>query len=166
MPWQRRASASSLCAEEASVKLFELAIYVRSKEAASVNRRGRGYEYNEVVGWVVLEARPKAIRAEYFFVRERPSKVLVRKEFELKGKLFQVPLEGEGTYLRIRSALREWQESSFLSRYYFDLEAFEAVGPFIDWSAVIAASAHNHRLEPTSGTLTRPSAAQPERYAV
>lgn len=139
----------ALCAEEASVKLFELAIYVRSKDAASMDRQSRGYEYNEVVGWVVLEARPSAIRAEYYFVRERPSKFLVRKEFELKGKLFQVPLEGESTYLRIRSALRECQESSFLCRFHFDLEAFEAVGPFVNWRAVVAASAHSHRLEPT-----------------
>lgn len=144
------------------MKLFEIPIYLRSKKAACKDKWWRAYEYNETVGWVVLEGRQKVIRAEYFFVRERPSRMLVRKEFEPMGKLFQVPLNRQhGTYRRLHIALGECQENSFLSRFHFDLEAFEAVGPYLDWGAAGLATAHSHRLDAISGTLAHPSATRP-----
>ena len=150
------------------MKLFEIPIYYRAKDKAMKEKYWRSYEYNEIIGWVVLETRPNAIRAEYFLVRERPSKVLIRKEFEPKGKLFQLPLarsNDKDIYKRILNSLTEWQGCSHLAKYCFDIEAFKAIGPFVPWRSVCNVSAHNNRFKPTFGSLRALSGAQPERYA-
>ena len=123
------------------MKLFEIPIYYRPRSAASEDKFWRAYDYNEVIGWVALEPRKNAIRAEHWLVRQRPTKVLVNKEFMPEGKLFQVSTNGltdEEVFKKLLSALSEAQEYSHLSKYHFDLEAFANTGAHINWKQLLS----------------------------
>jgi len=124
------------------MKLLEVPIYFRSRDAATSERHWRSYDYNEIIGWIVLEARPRAIRAEYWMVLQRPCSGLIRKQFENKGKLFKVnlaDLDNAGIFSKLKSAFQDIQENSYLFKYHIDLEVFERTGPHIDWVTIISA---------------------------
>ena len=111
-------------------------IYYRSQEELRSNSGWRWYYFNETVGFIWLEPRPDAIRAEYCFIRQRPSRVLVRREFEPRGKLFQVSCKGIASsqiFDKLMLAFEDIRAAGFLSSYWIDLDAFERVGPTIDW---------------------------------
>lgn len=100
------------------------------------NGQSRWFYFNETVGFIWLEPRPDAIRAEYCFIRQRPSRVLVRREFEPRGKLFQVSCRGltnAQVFSSLVSAFEEFQSSGFLEAFWIDLGAFNLVGQSIDW---------------------------------
>lgn len=123
------------------MKLFEVPIYYRTRDAANLERYWRDYDYNEVVGWVVLFPRRNAIRAEYWFVRQRPSKVLVRKDFGYRGKLFQINvtnLTDHQIYQRLLSAFEDFKNNSYLARFYFDLQSFVSLGKHVRWCSVLS----------------------------
>ncbi|MBI3600745.1 MAG: hypothetical protein HY097_08915 [Nitrospinae bacterium] len=122
------------------MKLFEIPIYYKCREKALRTKYWRSYDYNEVVGWLVLEPRLNAIRAEYWFVMQRPCENLVRKQFECRGKLFQIRIRGlENPQIcdKLHRTFLDMQTNSHLSKYYFDLQAFEAIAPYVDWCSAI-----------------------------
>ena len=117
-------------------RLFDVPIYYRAPEELRGNSKWRWFYFNETVGFIWLEARPNAIRAEYCFIRQRPSRVLVRREFEPRGKLFQVSCRdatNAEVFARLMSAFSESQSSGFLHPFWIDLGAFKMSGPTIDW---------------------------------
>lgn len=122
------------------MKLFEIPIYYRCREKTLRTKYWRSYDYNEVVGWIVLEPRLNAIRAEYWFVMQRPCENLIRKQFECKGKLFQIRIKGLANRQiidKLYTAFQDVQINSHLSKYYLDLQAFKAIAPYVDWCGVI-----------------------------
>lgn len=131
------------------MKLLELPIYYKSKESLRKFRQPFGYEYNQIVGWIAIEPRQFALRAEHWVVFQRPSRVLVFKQFEYKGKLFQIStkrLQSAQIFARLHSALIDTQENSYLSKYCIDLGMFNAIGPFVDWTKCIRLSRTNFHL--------------------
>jgi hypothetical protein len=94
--------------------------------------------YNDVVGWIRLEGHWDVIKADYHFAREkrivrRPK----RRSFEWCGKTLEVWLPHEATsaeiYKLVLSELQQLKRERPFRRRYIDLEAFQNVGPFIDW---------------------------------
>jgi hypothetical protein len=123
------------------MKLLEIPIYFRSRGAARSERYWRCYDYNEIIGWVVLEPRPNAIRAEFWMVLQQPCSGLIRKQFENKGKLFKIGIAGfdnNAIFFRLKAAFQDVQANSYLSKYHFDLEVFERLGPHIDWISMLS----------------------------
>jgi hypothetical protein len=124
------------------MKLLEIPIYFRTRDAARSEQYWRSYDYNEIIGWVVLETRPRAIRAEYWMVLQRPCSGLIRKQFANKGKLFKINVAGldnTGILSKLKSAFQDVQENSYLFKYHFDLEVLNGIGPHIDWVGIIDA---------------------------
>jgi len=122
------------------MKLFEIPIYYRTRADSLEEKYWRVYDYNEVIGWVALYPRPQAIRAEHWTTLQRPSKVLIRKQFDPKGKLFQIRVRGlsdNQIYERLINAFEDTKKYSYLSKYHFDLEAFKTTGKFVNWRNVL-----------------------------
>ena len=122
-------------------RIIDIPIYFRSPEALRGSSRWRWFYFNEAVGCVWLTVRPQALRAEYCFIRQRPSRVLERKEFEPRGKLFQVSCRGLSNaqiYTKLLSVFGEFQSSGFLQAFWLDLGSFHLVGPAINWRGLIA----------------------------
>lgn len=138
------------------MRLFELPIYYKSREQLRDVRIPFGYAYNQIIGWVSIESRETSIRAEHWVTFQRPSRVLLRKEYEPKGKLFQISikrLDNVQIFSRLRNALLDIQQNSYLRKYYLDLEAFDNVGPLIDWRKCV--SMHNKSLNRTRAATAR-----------
>lgn len=117
-------------------RILDVPIYYRSPDRLGGNAGWRWFYFNETVGFIWLESRPDAIRAEYCFIRQRPSRVLVRREFEPRGKLFQVSCRGltnAEIFGRLLAAFGDFQSSGFLQSFWIDLGAFKVAGPSIDW---------------------------------
>ena len=124
-----------------TMKIFEIPIYFRSRDAAKSERYWRCYDYNEIIGWIVLEQRLNAIRADHWMVLQRPCVGLIRKQFENKGKLFKVEvgiLDNQGIFLKLKAALQDTQKNSYLFRYHLDLDAFDRLGSYINWCSLFA----------------------------
>ena len=122
------------------MKLFEIPIYYRTREDSNKNHYWRCCDYNEVIGWVVLYSRKSAIRAEYWFVSQRPTKILIRKEFENMGKLFQVSvnnLNNAQIFNRLVEAFKDFQSNGNLSKFHFDIEALINIGKHLDWNVIL-----------------------------
>lgn len=124
-------------------RIIDIPIYFRTPEKLRDNAMWRWFYFNEAIGYIWLTAQPQGFRAEYCFVRQRPSRVLVRKEFEPRGKLFQVSCRGltnAQIYDKLRSTFDEFQSSGFLQSFWLDLGSFETAGPAIDWRRLIASA--------------------------
>ena len=124
--------------QEATVlsRIIDIPVYYRSPDDLHDNAKWRWFYFNETVGFIWLVPRSKAIRAEYCFIQQRPSRVLVRKEFEPRGKLFQVSCRGltnAQVFARIALAFREIQSAGFFQPFWIDRGAFDVIGPGIDW---------------------------------
>lgn len=131
-------------ANNSLLRILDIPIYYRSPESKPDRRSGRWFFYNEMVGWIWLEPRQNIVRAEYCFVRQRPSWALVRREFEPRGKLFQVDcrrLSNTQIFERLSRAVEEIQTRGHLCRFWLDLTVFNVTGPAIDWRALL-----EHRL--------------------
>ena len=102
--------------------------------------------YNNAIGYIWLEPRPHAVRAEYCLARERPSRVLVKRTFDDCGKLFQVTCHGLSNadiLDKLVGALQEFQQVGELSRFWIDLRSLCDVGRYVDWQALVSGSAPN-----------------------
>jgi len=121
-------------------RILDIPIYYRAPEDRSNRGTARWFPYNEIVGWIWLELRRNGVRAEYCFIRQRPSWVLARREFEPRGKLFQVDLRGLSNaqiFERLLTAFVEIQKHSHLNKFWLDLAVFNLTGPVIDWHALL-----------------------------
>jgi len=121
-------------------RILDIPVYYRHPDTLHDNPTWRWFYFNEIVGWIWLQARPTAIRAEYCFIRQRPSRVLVRREFEPRGKLFQVGCRGlanADVFARLSAALLETQQVSHLRAFWIDLGAFNTAGPTMDWQGIM-----------------------------
>jgi hypothetical protein len=155
------------------VKLFEIPIYrcspeeyskeeaVRKERALLAHKRlcpdahfnyvtWRGYRYNEVIGWIVIFAYNRRVRAEYWFIRQKVMKGLTRKQFELKNKLFEFRIKdnmetSQDIFKRLKAKIlsisKEWQ----FSKYHFDLECFDNIGSSLDWRNLLHLTLSSNR---------------------
>lgn len=159
------------------VKLFEIPIYrcspeeyrkeeaIRKEQALLTHKRlypnadfkyvsWRSYRYNEIIGWVVIYAYERRVRAEYWFILQRVRKGLIKKQFEAKGKLFQVRLRIKDNLLA-SDQIFEKLSDIFLtvssewpfSKYFFDLECFNNIGRRLDWRRLLHLTASADRKE-------------------
>jgi hypothetical protein len=115
----------------------------------ALGRRATGhdiiYPYNQVVGWVHVEGSPQMVKAEAFRVAQ--SRVTrrfrsSRATFEWIGKVIELWFRAE-TSQQISAAIRS--ELLGLSRKgrafagrYADLEAFDAIAPYLDWRGLLS----------------------------
>ena len=107
--------------------------------------------YNNAIGYAWLEPRPNAIRVEYCLARERPSRFLVKRTFEDKGKLFQISCSGLSNaeiLARIVDSFAEFQAVGELSRFWLDLNSLQDFGPYIDWQGLVTDCAPNNSFKP------------------
>lgn len=102
----------------------------------------RTWEYNQAIGWIRLLGHWDVIKAEYYFARE---KKIVQKprhrSFEWRGKTLEVWLSPRASSREIYDlvladlkALR--RERPFKGRF-IDLDAFESIGPHVDWKNAV-----------------------------
>lgn len=98
-----------------SVKLFEVPIYrcspekygkeeeIRKERFLTLHNRlypdtdfkyvsWRGYRYNEIVGWVVIFAYERRVRAEYWFILQKVRKGLIKNSLKEKENSFNTKL--------------------------------------------------------------------------
>lgn len=156
------------------VKLFEIPIYrcspeeyikeeaIRKERASLIHKRlypesdfnyvsWRGYRYNEVIGWVVIFAYERRVRAEYWFILQKVRKGLIRKQFEGKGKLFQFQLRIKDSLPTSREIFEELRDMFLtvskewpFAKYYFDFECFDNIGSRLNWRDLLHLT-HNKR---------------------
>jgi hypothetical protein len=96
------------------------------------------YRYNEIIGWIVIFAYERRVRTEYWFVRQKVRRGLIRKQFENKGKFFQIRIRDNAATSKeifhklkdtVLAISREWP----FSKYYFDLECFDNIASRLNW---------------------------------
>lgn len=156
-----------------SVKLFEVPIYrcspekygkeeeIRKERFLTLHNRlypdtdfkyvsWRGYRYNEIVGWVVIFAYERRVRAEYWFILQKVRKGLIKKQFEGKGKLFQyqikdTTLTSEEIFAVLRGMFISITKERPFSKYFFDMECFANIGRRLDWRNLLLLPASLNR---------------------
>jgi hypothetical protein len=106
--------------------------------------------YNQVIGWLRIYAFPQPnetldphIVGEYFFVdAKRIRRDLKRKRFLWGGEAFALAISrsyiSREIYALIRDAMASWMNQESMKKWTLDTEAFENVGPLVDWCAVLA----------------------------
>jgi hypothetical protein len=108
------------------------------------------YRYNEIIGWIVIFAHDRRVRAEYWFIHQKVMKGLTRKQFELKNKLFEFRIKdnletSQDIFKRLKTKIlsisKEWQ----FSKYHFDLECFDNIGSRLDWRNLLHLTLSSNR---------------------
>jgi hypothetical protein len=127
--------------------LFEVPIYRYTQdayEARPLTNQSRlhsvpHWDYNQVIAWVQLFGLPDYIKG-YLWHKEtsrRPRRTI----FSCDGnKDFEVPILSQSSndvFYELRSSLLNLCQERFGSKCQIDLEAFHAVGPAVDWRAVL-----------------------------
>lgn len=115
--------------------------YLKRMEYAFYDRRLTWF-YNQVIGWIRLNGYWDVIKGDFFFARE---KRLVRepktRSFEWRGKALEVWLPHDATskeiYELLLSELNELRRERPFKGRFMDLEAFENIGPHIDWKNAV-----------------------------
>ncbi len=100
------------------------------------------WRYNEIIGWIRLYANGTRIIGELWFVKERISKNLVKKRFRyVEMKFIELCLDGNESSVKIfekvTNELRQLNRKRSLRKRYIDIEAFQTIGPFIDWRQLL-----------------------------
>lgn len=95
------------------------------------------YRYSEMVGMIRLYAMNQQIKGELFFVKQRISKNLKKKNWIYIGKLFEFLIFDTYTnqiiFKKILERLEEENKTDLLKNRYIDLGAFYNSGSYIDY---------------------------------
>lgn len=132
-----------------SSRIFDVPIFYLSPDVFP--RSAHRLHYSHAIGYAWLEPRTGAIRVEYCLARERPSRLLVKRTFEDRGKLFQIScfgLSNAGVLARLLKSFAEFQEAGELSRFWIDLGSLQEFGPYVDWQALVTGCAPNNSFKP------------------
>ncbi len=102
-----------------------------------------GWRYTQAIGWIRLYVLGQQIRGEIWAVdAKRIDREMNKKKFQHLGKAFELSFfPGEDSpaeiYSQVCHALeRATKEKPFKGRY-IDLEAFQNIGPFINWRGLV-----------------------------
>lgn len=99
------------------------------------------WEFNQIVGWVRLYKLGSQLRGELWYMNAKcPGRQLVKKQFSDQGKAFEMHTwphqSSNDIYHDLLHELRQFSNQGH-RKYVLDLREFEAVGPFVDWRAII-----------------------------
>lgn len=106
---------------------------------SSMRLKASSYYYSELVGMIRLFSIPGQIRAELYFVKQKISRKLKKKTWELKSrKIFELWIHksdtNENILKRLLVMIRGYhKESITISKFYVDLACFSRAGKFIDF---------------------------------
>lgn len=99
------------------------------------------YRYGDLVGMIRLYAMTQQIRGEMYFVKQRISRSLKRKDWCYLGKIFEWHRPGmftnEEIFDWILNRLSEENKKGYFKKKHIDTEAFENAGPHIDFLSLI-----------------------------
>jgi hypothetical protein len=110
--------------------------------------RWYGWHYNDAIGWIRLKGNWDVIKADYYFAgAKRIVRRAKRRTFEWRGKILELWLPPEASsaniYENLLHELQQLRRKAPFKGRYVDLEAFQNIGPFIDWRRAVAeSSAH------------------------
>jgi hypothetical protein len=98
----------------------------------------RSWHYNQAIGWIQLLGRWDVIKGEYHFAREKKIVQHPRhRSFEWRGKTLELWLPHKASsreiYELLLEELMDLRKERPFKRRHIDLEAFQSVGPYIDW---------------------------------
>jgi hypothetical protein len=111
------------------------------------------YDYNEIIGWIVLFTYGNQIRGEYYFekdlkkknnLKNKINRGLRAKRFGLIGKAF-AEISVKDNFTNISEQLIERLESinennELLKNRYIDIHKLKNIVKYIDWQALIKKS--------------------------
>jgi hypothetical protein len=131
--------------------LLELPIYRCTQDAYEMkllkDHQSRMYsippwDYNYVIAWVQLFGLPDYIKG-YLWHQEtsrRPRRTIMVCDGNKDLELPIVSQSSSDVYHELRSKLLDVCQEHFGPRCHIDLEAFDAIGPAVDWRAVLRGS--------------------------
>lgn len=100
------------------------------------------WDYSEVVGWIRLEAMPRKIVGELFWIKAERLRRGIPKLFKYKDTVFEVSVTGEETSEMICRQISERMErlkaqEPFRGRH-IDLRTFHTLGPCLNWQSLVS----------------------------
>jgi hypothetical protein len=99
------------------------------------------WKFNQAVGWVRLYKLGSQLRGELWYMNaKRAGRQLTKKQFSSHGKAFELHVYPEDTSETIYKAVLGDLHSfvkSFRRKVVLDLEAFEQLGPYVNWRALM-----------------------------
>lgn len=115
-----------------------------AEAAADMSVAGpRTWNYNEVTGWIdVIHDGPGPVLKGYLWQVERKSfrRGFTPYPFSYRGKVLEhwVLKPGEQVYDDVRALLEGLTHPGRgLAGRHIDLRAFDALGPYVDWDAIL-----------------------------
>lgn len=106
---------------------------------SSLRLKASSYYYGDLVGMIRLFSLPGQIRAELYFVKQKISRKLKKKTWELKNrKIFELWIHRSDTnksiFKRVIETISCYHKKSIkISKFYLDLECFNNVGGCINF---------------------------------
>lgn len=102
---------------------------------------GGAWEYNEIIGWILLHFLDDQIRGEYWAVKSKRIVRTRRKIFEYKTwKLApEIDVDEEATNPEIFNLINQYllDCNKELRGRYIDVSRLDRLGPFVDWRSLI-----------------------------
>jgi len=100
------------------------------------------WKYNEIVGWLEIRFNRSKMIGEYWYVKNRISRVLKKKMFDCHGKVFEAFFHGYKNNEQISEIITEsvrtfYVENKELRNRHLDIEEAEFKIQTTDWLAVI-----------------------------
>ena len=99
------------------------------------------WRYNQAIGWIRLYILGSQIRGEYYFVEAKRIRLLMKKTFSWRGKVFELHFFPEDSSKKIcrevESELEQLRNEKPFKGRHIDLEAFREIAPFINWRKLI-----------------------------
>ncbi len=99
------------------------------------------WTFNQAVGWVRLYKLGSQIRGELWYMNaKRAGRQLTKKHFSSQGKAFELHVYPEDTseviYKAVLADLQSFAKA-FRRKVVLDLEAFEQLGPYVNWRVLM-----------------------------
>lgn len=100
------------------------------------------WDYSEIVGWIRLEAMPKKIIGELFWIKAQRPRRGIPKLFKYKHTVLEVSVTAEQTSEMICQQISEridrLKAEEPFRRRHIDLRTFYALGPYLNWQSLVS----------------------------
>lgn len=110
---------------------------------------GGPWKYNEIIGFIRIGLARRRVRGEYWAVHAKRivrtrKKIFAKKASCLAPEVYiSESLESSEIYMSVLSYIESCR--SQLPKFHIDSSQLEAIGPYVDWKALVLA--HNHSLQ-------------------